>query len=233
MTLIAFPKLPITPAAITWASGATPAAQRIVIPNQCTSLYMFWCFWLDADGHGLLSAMLNGKSPKRTSEIVTVATNDWPANGVAFWPRPPLGSQELSVVWDAAPAEGPCCMIAFLQDGDLAGWRDVGHDQNNHAIPVSTTIKSSPGDMVLKFDQRYAGTLSLPGTSEGWTSLQTLFNNADNTRLSRCNATGAGQTICNSEDEYYSSITAISIPLTTRRQFKLRYEGGKHSRRMK
>lgn len=196
-----------TPTAVIWASGADPAGQSITIPADATAVYMFWSFWNATSGSGLSSATLAGNAPAQTQEKAT--NGDEPATGVAVWPNPAIGSQTLDVAWDASPTEGPTTIVAYVKDGDTGAWRDADSASNTLTTPTSVTLTTVSGDLVIKHDQKFGNTP--PGTSVSWTSAQTQTNNNESARLSHIGATGANQ-VCDSENEDFSSIVAISIP---------------------
>ena len=200
-----------TPVAINWAAGANPAGQSVTIPSDATAVYMFWAYdGIDANGHGLASATLNGASPSQTFEIPTAA-GFYPATGVAAWYNPATGSQTLDPAWDIAPVEGPVTIVAFVKGGSTTAWRDADADQDITTTAVTVTLTTVSGDLVIKFDQRYDALENVPSLSAGWTNGATGGNVDEGCRLSYISATGTTQ-VCNSEDESYSSIVAISIP---------------------
>lgn len=198
-----------TPTAVTWASGADPAGQSITIPSDATAVYMFWTFWRNANGDGLLSATLNSASPNQTIETTTT-TAGLTAAGAVVWYNPSTGSQTLDVAWDGAPAEGPTTIVVYVKGGDTSAWRDADTDHNSFTSAVTVTLATVSGDLVIKGDQRFHAT-TLPGTTAGWSSAQTHSNASENMRVSYISATGATQ-VCDSEDENYSTVVCISIP---------------------
>lgn len=198
-----------TPVAVTWAAGANPAGQSITIPSDATAVYMFWSFYTSADGNGLASVTLAGNAPAQTFEIPTAAV-DQTGTGVAAWYNPATGSQTLDPAWDAAPEEGATCIVVFVKDGDTTAWRDADADNQDSTTACTVTLTTVSGDLVLKFDQRFSGTTP-PSLSSGWTNGQTHNNNSESARLSYISATGTTQ-VCDSEDDNYSSVCAISIP---------------------
>lgn len=203
-----------TPVAVVWASGADPAGQSITIPADATAVYMFWTYdGLDANGHGLSSVTLNSAAPDETFEITTL-TSYYVATGVAAWYNPSTGSQTLDVAWDAAPAEGPTTIVAFVKDGNTTGWRDAQADHKIGTTACTTTVTTVSGDLVIKLDQRYDTLNNPPSLSSGWTNGQTTDNNSEHSRLSYISASSTTQ-VCNSENEDYSSVVAISIPANT------------------
>lgn len=197
-----------TPTAVAWASGADPAGQSITIPSDATAVYMFWSYWNATNGRGLLSATLNGNNPNQTFETPT-ANGEEAATGVAAWYNPATGSQTLDVAWDASPTEGSTTIVAYVKGGDTSAWRDADAANNGGTTATSVTLTTVSDDLVIKHDQKFGGTL--PGTSAGWTSAQTQTNNSESARLSHISATGATQ-VCDSENEDFSSLVAISIP---------------------
>lgn len=205
-----------TPVAVTWASGANPAGQSISIPSDATAVCMFWSFYSGGTaGLGLSSATLGGASPSQTYESPT-GSSDQSGTGVACWYSPSTGSQTLDPAWDGAPEEGATTIVAFIKDGDTSSWRDADAAGGSGTGAVSVTLTTSPGDLVLKYDQRYgtgdASPAGLPSLSSGWTNGQTQSNvNNEYSRLSYISAAGATQ-VCDSEIEYYSTIVAIAIP---------------------
>lgn len=198
-----------TPTAITWASGSDPAAQNITIPSDATAVYMFWSYYDGAAGNGLASCTLNSASPDQTLEIPGGGV--YTASGVAVWYNPSTGTQSLDPAWDGTPSEGPTTIVAYVKGGDTTAWRDAdaGQDQDTNAVTVTLTTVS--GDLVLKYDQRYDGGGTPPSTSSGWTSAQTTANNGEASRLSYISASGSTQ-VCDSEDEAWSTVVAVSIP---------------------
>lgn len=199
-----------TPVAVVWASGSNPAGQSITIPADATAVYMFWTYYTSADGNGLSSVTLNSVSPDQTFEIPTAAT-DQGGTGVAVWYNPATGSQTLDPAWDASPTEGPVAIVAFVKDGDTTAWRDADADNQDGSTACSVTLTTVSGDLVLKFDQRYDTSNNPPSLSSGWTNGATTDNNSEHARLSYISATGTTQA-CNSEDEAYSTVVAVSIP---------------------
>lgn len=196
-----------TPTVITWAAGATPASQNITIPSDATAVYMFWGFYDSTAGNGLASATLNGASPSQVYEIPS-NTGDQSATGVAVWYSPATGSRALNVVWDSAPILGPGTIVAYVKDGSTSSWRDADAAQASGSTAVSVTLTTVAGDLVLKFDSELNNP---PSLSSGWTDGGTQTNNVRGFALSSISATGATQ-VCDSEDENYSSLVAISIP---------------------
>jgi hypothetical protein len=201
-----------TPVAVVWAAGANPASQNITIPSDATAVYMFWAYdGIDADGHGLASATLNGASPNQVFEVPT-GVGYFPATGVAAWYNPATGSQALDPAWDIAPVEGPVCIVVFVKGGDTSSWRDADGDSQTGSTANSVTITTVAGDLCIKLDQRYDSAENPPLTAgTGWTSAQTTGNVDEGARLAYISAAGTTQA-CPSEDESYSSIVAISIP---------------------
>ena len=197
-----------TPTAIIWASGADPAGQNITIPADCTAVYMFWMGWFSSANSSLATATLNGNNPSESIEQVNGQTG-FTQSGLAVWYNPATGSQTLDISWDNARTEGPICIVAYVKDGDTTGWRDAGVNSTAGSTANSVTINSSMTDLVLKFDGQFLG--SVPSTSSGWTSQQTTTNNSEGGKLSSANSPGASTTVCNSENENYSTITAVSI----------------------
>lgn len=201
-----------TPTAITWASGINPIAQDINIPADATAVYMFWAYWASSLGAGLSSVTLAGNSPSQSYEL-GVATGK-SATGVAAWYSPSTGTQSLDLAWDAAPEEGPVCIVAYVKDGNTSAWRDADADHNELANAVSVTLTTILGDLVIKFDMKYDA-ISTPSLSAGWTNGQTMeLVPSEGCRLSYITATGVTQ-VCDSEDENYSSVCAISIPASS------------------
>jgi hypothetical protein len=202
-----------TPVAISWGTSADPATQDVTIPSDATAVYFCWAYYDDGGGgDGLSTITLESVSPDQTSELAN--TTDTAGTGVAAWYNPTTGAnQTFDVSWDAAPDEGPVCIVVFVKDGDTTGWRDVDTDQNSAAgggDAVSVTLTTVSGDLVIKFDQRFATTV--PSLSSGWTNGQTQANEAgESARLSYIEATTTTQ-VCDSEDENFSSIVAFSIP---------------------
>lgn len=202
-----------TPVAVAWGTSQDPTGQSITIPADATAVYMFWAYdGVDADGHGLASATLNGSAPSQSHELPT-AVNYYVATGVCAWYNPATGSRTLDVSWDIAPVEGPTCIVVFTKDGSTTAWRDAVSDHDLSSTAVTATVTTVVGDLVLKFDQRYDTGGNPPSLSAGgWASGQTQTAQAsENCRLSYISATGTTQ-VCASEDEEYSSIVAISIP---------------------
>lgn len=203
-----------TPTVITWASGQNPAGQSITIPSDATAVYMFWTFFHATDGHGLASVTLNGNNPSQTFEMPTGGSGLYVATGVAAWYNPATGSRTLDPSWDAAPAEGPTTIIAYIKGGDTTAWRDADADQDEDRNAVSVTLTTVSGDLVIKYDQKFVGPPnfeSVPSLTSTWSSGQTGSNVNEGVRLSYISATTTTQ-VCDSEDENYSSIVAISIP---------------------
>lgn len=199
-----------TPVEIIWAAGSNPAGQTVNIPADATAVYMFWTYWANANGSGLLSATLGGNAPSQTFEVTT-STSGNVATGVAVWYNPPTGNQTLDPAWDSAPGEGPTTFVAFVKDGDTTAWRDADAASGLASDAVSVTLTTASGDLVIKYDQRFDRGSGPPPLSTGWTNRGTGGNNSEVCRLSSISPAGTTQA-CDSEGEDYSSIVAVSIP---------------------
>ena len=200
-----------TPVEITWGSGTDPSPQDITVPADCTAVYMFWSYYFGSTGDGLASVTLEGVSPDETHEITTVSSL-YSATGVAVWYNPTTGAnQTVDVSWDGSPGEGPITVIVFVKDGDTTGWRDVDSEQGAGTDPVSVTLTTVSGDLVLKLDQKYESGTTPPSLSSGWTNGLTGDNNFEHFRFSYIEAGGSSQ-VCDSEDDYYSTVVAVAIP---------------------
>jgi hypothetical protein len=198
-----------TPTAIVWAAGATPASQNITIPGDATAVYLFGDYYSDGSGT-LATATLAGAG---SNQLFEVAQN---TNGSTVWVaafyNPPTGSQALAVTFDDAPTEGPISIVAYVTGGDTTAWRDADGAVNTSALgttALSVTLTTVAGDLVIKLDSKFGGTA--PGTTGGWTSVQTQTNNSHSARLSTISAAGVTQ-VADAEDEDYSALVAISIP---------------------
>jgi hypothetical protein len=202
-----------TPTAVVWAAGINPAAQSITIPANTTAVYMFWSYWASTTGQGINTITLGGNSPSALSELST--NGDANAVGVAAWYNPTTGAQNLDPSWDIAPAEGPSTIVVYTIGGDTTAWRDVDLSAQTDTTANSVTLTTVSGDLVIKFDERYSlnGSqgLGVPALSAGWASAQTQDNNGEGSRVSTISATGSTQ-VCDSENDYYSCLVAISIP---------------------
>jgi hypothetical protein len=199
-----------TPVAIIWAAGINPAGQSITIPADATAVYMFWTYYEPTDGRGIASVTLNGLSPDQILEIATGSPphTDAPATGVAAWYLPATGARTLNPAWDIAPSNGPVTAVAFVKDGNTTAWGDADVAHNGVGDPVTVTLTTVSGDLVIKMDQKFGGTV--PSLSASWTNQVTGSNNNESMRLSTISATGT-TTVCDSEDESYSTIAAVTI----------------------
>ena len=193
---------------ISWGASANPTPQDITVPSDCTAVYMLSSYYRNASGAGLSSATLEGVSVDEvfgiTTTPVTVATS------VAAWYNPGTGAnQTLDISWSAAADDpGPSCVIVFVKDGDTTGWRDADAEANQTTTATSVTLTTVSDDLVIKFDRIDN---SSPSLSSGWTNIVAGTENSDGYRASSIVATTTTQ-VCDSEDESYSGIVAISIP---------------------
>lgn len=189
-------------------SGADPAAQNISVPADCTAVYVFWTFW--ANGTFALSSItLDGQAPNQSVSGSSSASG-LTARGCAAFYQPATGTRALDLAFGAAPAEGPLCVVVFVKDGDATAWRDADVTSGLEATALSLTLDTQPGDLVLKFDEKYGATA--PSLTSGWSNVATQTAvNLESGRLSSITAAGTSQ-VATAEDEIYSSLTAISIP---------------------
>jgi hypothetical protein len=95
-----------------------------------------------------------------------------------------------------------------VKGGNTTAWRDADFDQQAGITDATVTLTTVSGDLVLKFDARYS---VVPALSGGWTNAQTTTNVDEGARLSYISASGT-TVVCDSEDENYSALVAISIP---------------------
>ena len=114
------------------------------------------------------------------------------------------------MTWDQIPDDGPLVVAVYLNNVLLTGWEDVDSQAGDTSDPLSVTIDTAIGHLVIKFDQRNSDTTS-PTLSSGWTDGITGANNFAAFRTSSIVATGATQ-VANSEDEVYSGLCAVSLP---------------------
>ena len=195
-----------TPVFIDWGTGANPAGQSITIPADCTEVDEFWRYYSSSSAD-LVAATLNGVSYSQVYTEPGNGTQD--GRGVIGWYNPATGSQTLDVEWANDPSTNLApTMVAFVKDGDLTAWRDADAAFAPDVGPVSVTLTTVAGDLVIKNDTS-AG--SAPSLSAGWTSGLTATLNSLPARLSYIDATGSSQ-VCDCEDDFYSTIVAISIP---------------------
>lgn len=197
-----------TPVEITWASGASPASQNITIPADATAVYVFWSYYATSDNSGVSSITLAGSAPSQSFEYSTAGVRV--STGVAAWYNPTTGAgKALAVAWDNAPEEGATTAVVFVKDGDTTAWRDADGIAGGDADPVTVTLTTVSGDLVIKHDQTAGATA--PSNTSGWTSILTGDNNAEAFRTATISASSTTQ-VCDSEDENFSTIVAISIP---------------------
>ena len=187
-----------------------PATQDITIPAETTAVYMFWSYWRNSEtGYGISTVTLEAVSPDENYDEKASNTT-MNATGVAAWYSPGTGAaQTVDISWDDPPGEGPACLFVYVKGGNLSAARDIDTHQAATTGAVTVTVDSTATDLVLKFDQSYS---TLPSLSSGWTNIATGSNNSHAFRLSSSESPGAATTVCNSEDENYSSIVGISIP---------------------
>jgi len=99
----------------------------------------------------------------------------------------------------------------FVRGGNVTAWRDAAAQFASDIGPVSVTLTTVPGDLVIKVD-----TSAAPGTppslSAGFTNGLTAVINSLPARLSYRFATSSSE-VCASEDEFYSTVVAFSIPI--------------------
>jgi len=193
---------------MSWGFSADPTPQDITVPSDCTAMYMFTSSYSGNSGNGLSTATLEGVSVDEVSGVTDTETTV--SVSVAAWYNPGTGAnQTLDISWSAACVTfGPSCIIVFVKDGDTTGWRDVDHEANTATTATSVTLTTVADDLVIKFDRK---DLASPSLSSGWTNIVAGIEVDDGTRTSSIVATTTTQ-VCDSEDESYSGIVAISIP---------------------
>ena len=195
-------------------TDASPATQDITIPADCTAVYMFWSYWRDATGYGLSTVTLETVAPDENFDE-KLGADYLTATGVCVWYNPGTGSgQTVDISWDGAPSEGPTCLFVYVKGGNLTAARDIDSSAGQSTNDITVTIDSNATDLVLKYDERWHADTP-PSLSGGWTNIATGGNNSEQFRCSSCNSPGAATTICNCEDEAYSSIVGISIPVAS------------------
>jgi hypothetical protein len=208
-----------TPENIVWATGNNPAAQNITVPANTTAVYAFWAAFSTggSSGWGINTITLGGSAPDQILNRLAGSPADANATGVAVWYNPGTGTKSLDISWSgvSAPDYGPLTTVVYTKDGDTTAWRDADSDANSASNAVSVTLTTNAADLVIKFDVNDVSGGG-PGTSAGWTSQQTQTNassgNALVSRTSTADSPGAATTVCNAENEDYSSLVAISIP---------------------
>lgn len=200
-----------TPTVLQFTPGTQdPAGQSITVPADAVIVAMFWQFYQSAAGHGLASCTLAGNAYNYASEAASQAAGDSSACGVAIWYNPPTGSQTLDPAWDAAPTD-PTVTVVFITGGDTAGApRDNKSVNATGSTALSTTLSCQAGDLVIKYDTHFSGTI--PTLTSGWTSAQTETSGTTNqtNRTSYISAAGTSQA-CAAQEPAYSTISAIAI----------------------
>ena len=203
-------------------SGADPAAQNITVPTDCTAVYVFWTFW--ANGTFALSSItLDGQAPNQSVSGSTSA-GGLTARGCAAFYNPATGTRALDLAFGTAPAEGPLCVVVFVKDGDTTAWRDADTASGLGETALSLTLDTQPGDLVLKFDEKYGTTT--PSLTSGWSNVATqTIGDTESGRLSAISAADTSQVVT-AEDEYYSALVAISIPASAGQTYTHTASGG-------
>ena len=201
--------------AVLLEAAENPAGVTVTVPSGTTSAYMFWQ-WNNENVNSTIAGVTLGGSSYDHLFAIDPAALTW-STGVAAWGTPAIGGQTLDILWDAsggAMTEGPVVVMVYLS-GAVTGWRDADAEGNlGEFTAISVTVTSVAGDFVVKFD---AKDLIVPGLSAGWASIVTTTHgdsNVDGARLSSITASGA-TTVCNCENEAWSSIVAISIEPAT------------------
>lgn len=203
-----------TPVAIAFGLTQNPAGQDITVPADCTAVYAFFSGFPNSASGSVASCTLEGVSPSEIHELSGDGSNGWTA--VYAWYNPATGAgQTLDPAWDDTQIEGVVCIVAFVKGGNTTAWRDADADYADGSGPTTVTLTTVAGDLVLKFDVLFSTTA--PSLSAGWTNAQTQANQNDRSgRLSYIAAAGATQA-CDSEDEDFSTVVAVSIPSGTPR----------------
>lgn len=189
--------------------------QNVTVPADATAAYFSWTGWTSTAGTSLGTITLGGVVPdKAQSRAITSSES---GTGAVAWRNPPTGLQALVFGFtpDDPMDEGPTCFVTFVKGGDTnLLWRDPPlSDAAGPTTPVSVTVDTVAGDLVVKHDQRFQHSAGqIPGLSSGWTSGQTMENNQEGARLSYIVATGTTQ-VCDSEDEDFSTVLAFAIPV--------------------
>lgn len=201
-----------TPVVVTWASGATPAAQNVTIPGDCTAVYVFTGWWTSANGSTITGLTLNGANADQTIELATVNSGgEKTGGGWRVFYNPATGSRALQITFSAAPEFGPTTQVVFVLGGDTTAWRDADAAAGISDDPASVTIDTAVGDLVLKGEANlFAGTT----LQSGFTSAQTQSNNSADSRTSYLTAAGTSQ-MCEVVDPSYGLVAAISIPASS------------------
>jgi len=197
-----------TPVPVDWATGQNPAAQNIVIPADCTSVYMFWTYYNSTASSGLSSATLNSVAPDETFEVATVSGKT--ATGVCVWHNVSTGTQSLDVAWDQAPAEGPTTVVAFVK-GAAGAARDIQGSSASSTNSANASIATQPGDLVFKYEQRWdIDGNNTPIADLGWLAMMSGRNVEESSLLSLRVANDADETgYSNNESE--STMLMMSV----------------------
>jgi hypothetical protein len=121
-------------------------------------------------------------------------------------------------------------VVVFVKNGVTTGWRDAVADHDSVGNPVSATITSEVQDLVIKYDviNRSLSSVPPPSLTAGWTNIIADTPDGDpggglwmSLRASSVDVPGNPSTVCDSEDESYSSICAIAIQELTPTFFSL------------
>jgi hypothetical protein len=205
------PALIGTPVEIVWETSATPAAQDVTVPAGANALAILWTFYnRDNDGAALASTTLDGSPPDQIYQL-PVDLFDFPSTGIAVWYNPPTESPlPLQVAFDFFPDEGPTTAAVFLENVDAAGWRDVDAAHDNANTPVTITLDTAAGDLLLVLDQRYNG--PAPSLEAGYTSALEVANRLEVGRVRWLIADGSSESATTQEPNYSTIVGAAFRP---------------------
>lgn len=194
-------------------TGATPSFS-VDVESGCNTAMLNWAFWGGTVPTGINSVTLNGVSPDEqvTVDTATVGSGEGSASGLHLWYDPATGARTLAATFDAAESEGRVALFTCLSGVDHAvGVLDSDTDHNVEGNAVTLTLTGlTAGDVVFKYDQRFADPEVVPSNSAGWTSIATVTNNTEAARLASIVATGSSQA-CPAEDESYSNVSAAAL----------------------
>jgi hypothetical protein len=194
-----------------WTDGSATPSTSITVPSGATHVLFLATWWRDASTSALSSISLTDGTLENSYDYSeTGAFAGFSRAASRLWAVSSIGSKTLAATFAAAPEDGPCAFVVYLDEAPtVIDAEAIGNSGSDISLSVTLTGLNA-GDFVFSVDTRDNNTTP-PGNQSGWTSLQTAAHVLESGRLRYIEATGSSVTSTSQPTVSWAHVIATAV----------------------
>lgn len=184
------------------------------MPSGTTHVLFLATWWRNASTSSLNSITLTDGTLVDSYDYSETGTfAGFSRASARLWSMSSIGSKTLAATFGAAPEDGPCAFVIYLDEAPAMVTEDaIGNSGSDISLAV-TLNGLSAGDYVFAIDTRDDNTTP-PSNESGWTSLGTASHILESGRLRYIVASGSSVTATSQPVISWAHIIAVAIRFT-------------------